>query len=107
MNIRYLSLYGKQNNQVSIKREQLERLPVIVTDHKGGVNHLKLEIKRNSLVKYKNSHGAIKKIKNIKVLGDIQGLDISTKDTRYYFNMEKNQKIQVHSLKNGNIEVII
>lgn len=107
MSIRYLCLYGNQNNQVCIKREQLERLPAIVVDHKGGVEHVKLEIKKNSLVKYRNSKGAIKKMKNIGSLGEIQGMDISTKDRRYYFDIKENQKLQVRSLKNGNIEVTI
>lgn len=107
MSIKFVCLYGNADDRVSIRRDQMARLPAIVTNHQGGVDFLKLEVRKNALLKHRVSTGEIRNLADLNLFNFLDGVDVSTKDGRYYFAVSPEQKLSVRRLTNGNTELLV
>lgn len=107
MSIKFLCVYGDSNNHVSIKRNQLARLPIVTKEADGEISKIKIELKRDALLKYKPASGPMKSVANLNSLNLVKGVDFSTKNKRYYFDVKSNAKMFARALKNGNTEITI
>lgn len=107
MSIKFVCLYGAAKDWISIRRDQLARLPVMVADHRGGIDFLKIEVNKNALLKYKAPIGEIKNITDLNLFQCFDGVDVSTKDGRYYFTLAPDQILSVRRLTNGNTELLV